>query len=190
MVIIKIKRKGLLLAIAVIMAGSVGYNVYSHVENSRLSNKYESLVCIASQFQGGSLIAFVTSDNALRNEVRSIEIFDVSKGEVIKNIQSSAAIQKTAEGYIKGITGMYPKVKAFPEKGFIVRIPMEPSAIKNPWLNDYGVNSVNEVFILFPEDEKPYLLILDSKYRPLFYTFEGNTDVLLKELDFGGQGSE
>lgn len=80
---------------------------------------------------------------------------------------------------------MYVEAKAFPDKGYIIRVPFEPSVkIQSQWLKDYGMNLVDEVFILFPEQGRPYLLVLDEKQRPLFYYFEGNTDVLLEKLNF------
>jgi len=119
------------------------------------------------------------------DEYKDVEIFDISKGEVIKTIQSNPVIQKEAEKYLKSITGMYAKVKAFPESGYIIRVPLEPPVkVQGQWLTNYGIDSVDEVFILFPGQGTPYLLVLDERSRPLFYNFEGNTDVLLKILDF------
>lgn len=185
MIILGIKRKSMWFIIAVVLAASIAFNVWGYAENRKLAEKYKSLACMADQFQAGSLISFVASDSTAVNEYKNIEIFDISKGEVVKNLQSNTAIQKEAEAYIERITGLYPRVKAFPDKGCIVRIPLEPPVTAaSHWLKDYGINLVNELFVLFPEQGKPYLLILDDKYRPFFYNFEGNTDTLLAELDF------
>jgi hypothetical protein len=74
---------------------------------------------------------------------------------------------------------MYGKVKAFPDKGYIIRIPLIPSMkVHTQWLNDYNIYCVSEVFILFPEQGNPYLLLLDKNLRPHFYSFDGDTDVL------------
>lgn len=185
MVIIKINRKRPQTVIAIVLAAFLGFGVYSYIQNMELENKYKSLIYITGQFDNTNLISFLVSVNASVHGYKNIEIFDISKGEVIKKVQSNPEIQKEARSYLEGITGMYIKVKAFPDKGYIIRIPIEPPfEAKNQWLNDYGINSVEEVFILFPEEGMPYLLVLDGKYRPLFYNFDGNTDLLLKNLSF------
>lgn len=112
----------------------------------------------------------------------NVEIFDVKQGSVIRQLESSPDIQREAKKFLEEIDGMYVKVKAFPEEGYIVRIPLEPPAnIQNEWLNAL----VNEVFVIFPGDENaPYLLVLDGKGRPYFYTFHGKVDTLLEKLNF------
>ena len=78
-----------------------------------------------------------------------------------------------AKDILDKITGMYVKVKAFPDKGYIAKLPLKPVVeVSNKWLNEYGIFSLNEVFIIFPEGNTPYLLVLDSNYRPLFFNFE------------------
>jgi len=80
---------------------------------------------------------------------------------------------------------LYAAVKAFPDNGYIIRIPVVPPIqVQNPWLNDYNIYSVDQVFILLPEQGDPYLLVLDNKLRPYFYYFNGNVEALLKDLDF------
>jgi len=185
MVIIKISKKPLKIAITIILLCSLGFNIYSYEENLKIKNKFESVINIVNQVDKTNLISFVVPIDSSAHRNKSIEIFDINQGKVIQKVWPNSSIQKDVEGYLNGITGMYIKVKAFPEKGYIIRIPLEPSLkVHNQWLNGYGINSVDEVFILFPEEGVPYLLALDEKKRPLFYYFEGDTDVLLKKLNF------
>ncbi|WP_010248878.1 hypothetical protein [Acetivibrio cellulolyticus] len=185
MVLIIINRKLLKASVIILLAISLCVNIYNHYHSMELTNKYESLVCLSNQFYQTSLIAFLASAQELDTPNKPIEIFDITKGEVIKKVHSTRVIQNEAISYLNGISSMYIKVKAFPEKGYIVRIPITPSVqVKNHWLNDYNINSVDEVFILLPEQGNTYLLVLDNKLRPYFYNFIGNVDVLLKNLEF------
>ncbi len=185
MVIIKINRKLVKLLIAIVLILSLGFNIYSYLHNIQLANKYESIICISNQFSATSLLSFVTSADISQNDNRVIEIFDITKGEVIKKVQHSNSIQKIVDSFLNGISGMYVKVKAFPDKGYIVRIPLNPPVkVQTHWLKYYNINSVDQVFVLFPQQGSPYLLVLDDKLRPYFFNFTGNTEELLKKLDF------
>lgn len=185
MFIIKISRKPFKIAITSILLCSLGFNIYSYIENVKIKNMYESVINIVNQVDKTNLISFLVPINSLAHRNKSIEIFDINQEKVVQKVQSNPSIQKEVEGYLNGITGMYIKVKAFPEKGYIIRIPLEPSVkVQSQWLNDYGINSVDEVFILLPEQGVPYLLVLDEKKRPLFYYFKGDTGVLLENLNF------
>lgn len=110
-----------------------------------------------------------------------IEIFDINKGKVIRNVQSNSDAQQEVKNFLEGITGVYVKYNPIPNKGFMIRIPIEPSImVKNQWLNDL----VDEVIIIFTGQENPYLMVFDDENRPYFLTFEGNTDKLLSILNF------
>ena len=185
MVLIRINRKLLKASVIILLVISLSFNIYNHYHSMELSNKYESLIYLSSQFYQTDLIAFVASVQELDTTNKPVEIFDISKGEVIKKVHSTRLIRKETISYLNGISGMYNKVKSFPEKGYIVRIPITPpSQVKNHWLNEYSINSVDEVFIILSEQGNTYLLVLDSKLRPYFFNFIGNIDVLLKNLDF------
>lgn len=191
MVIIKTNKKLLKIILIIVLVSSFGFNIYSYSRNIELANKYKLLICYTSKLDKTNLITFLVSSNIRVQENLNIEIFDISKGSVIKKIHSNQILQSEVEKYLKGITGLYVKVKAIPDKGYIIKIPLEPSVkVQNQWLIDYDINSVDEVFIIFPEQETPYLLVLDNKDRPLFYTFEGNTNELLKNLNFQPETSQ
>ena len=163
-----------------VLAGSVGFNIYSYRRNVELRRKYEFRHNSISQLEAGSLTAFLT----LEQEHEYIEIFDIKKGQVIKRVPSNPAIRREVQKYIKGITGIYTKAKAIPDKGYIVRVQIGITATENQWLKNYGINSLNEVFVIFPKEGEAYLLILDGQKKPGFYNFQCSTEVLLKNLCF------
>lgn len=127
--------------------------------------------------------AFLTAICCFEREGKEIEIFDIEKGEVIKKLEMNDEVRTNVEAALSKITGMYIKVKAFPDKGYIARIPLEPAVeVHNEWPNKYGIYSVNEVFIIFAEGNAPYLLILDSNYRPLFFNFEQEDKLMFQSF--------
>lgn len=188
MIIVNINRnilKFIVIMISIVLVASLSFNIFCYKRNAELSKKYRSIVNIINQSGSKSLVSFVASTDVQLHAHKNIEIFDVEKGEVIKQMESNPVIREEAKKYLKAISGMYVKVKALPDRGYIIRLHLEPpSEVQNQWLNDYNINSVDEVFIIFPDQEKPYLLVMDDKKRPLFYNFSSNTDILLKELDF------
>lgn len=128
---------------------------------------------------------YITTFLASSNTYENIEIFDIGKESVVKIVKVNDDAINEAKKCLNGITGIFVKVKAFPDKGYIVKVPFEPKIkVENPWLNDYGINSVDKIFIIFPDEEKPYLLVLDDRERPFFFTIDCNTDKLLESLNF------
>ena len=189
MFIVLSKRKILnVFAIAVAVVFIIGASfiiIVRYVESSRLTSKYETLISASGLIDGTNLQYQLTLENEIEREYKNIEIFDVSKGKVIKTVKSNSTFQIEAEQYLRGITGVYVKVQAFPIEGYIIRIPFEPNiAVQNKWLKDYGINILTETFIILPNEEKPYLLVLDQYQRPIFYDFEGDTNALIETLDF------
>ncbi|HEX3028054.1 MAG TPA: hypothetical protein VHT34_01830 [Clostridia bacterium] len=176
MIVIKINRVYVLVSIIVIaVVISAGILAGTHHRNATLDVPAYKTDSISFRLK-----SFLNSDRFLsQGRVINIEVFDVSQGKVVNRIQSTDEIQKETQKYLEDITGMYPKVKAFPVDGYIARIPLEmPVMLQSQWLK----NIVNEVFVIFPAKEKPYLLILDEKSRPLFYTFKGDTGRIRKAL--------
>lgn len=123
----------------------------------------------------------LTSAQVSAYENINIEIFDINKECVVKKVHSNPAIQKEVELYLKGITDIYTKFNPIPNKGYMIKIPLEvPIAVQNKWISTF----VDEVIIIVPEGQGRYLMVFDNKDRALFFTFEGNVDVLLKSLHF------
>ncbi len=110
-----------------------------------------------------------------------VEIFDIDNEQVVKKVQSTPAIQSEVKNFLNGITSIYAKFNPIPQKGFMVKIPLEPTVqVSNEWLD----TCVDEVIIIFPEHAFPYLMVFEDGIRPLVFTFAGNTDALLKHLDY------
>lgn len=134
-----------------------------------------------NELNGNAAAVFLVSSDDQKN----IEIFDIGKGSVTKAVPVNDTALTEAKKFLKGITGVYLKANALPEKGCIVKIPFEPEIkVKNRWLNDYGILYIDKMFIIFPEEGTPYLFILDNKERPYLFNFEGDTDKLMKNLKF------
>lgn len=112
--------------------------------------------------------------------ITEIEIFDIEKNKIIK-IQKNPKIQLETKKIIKEIDNIVTKFNPIPDKGYLVKIPLTPSLqLKNKWVN----TSIDEVIIIIPEDEKPYLLIIDNENKPHFFTIKTEMDTLLKTIDF------
>lgn len=129
----------------------------------------------------GSIIVFQLINTIVTAQTnRQIEVFDISKGKVIMNVQSNTDSQLQAKKFLEGITGVYVKYNPIPNKGFMIRIPLEPTVIvKNQWFNDL----VDEVTIIFPGQENPYLMVFDDENRPHFLIYEGDTANFLSLLN-------
>jgi len=120
--------------------------------------------------------AAVTAQSA-----QKIEIFDISKGKVIAGAPTSKETQQEVEKFLEGISGVYVKYNPIPNKGFMIRVPLEPhKMVKNQWFEDL----VDEVTIIFSGQEEPYLMVFSDENRPYFLTFEGDTSELLELIDF------
>ena len=167
-----------------LFALSLFLNVYGHFRSVELANKYELLSCLSGQSYQPGIIPFISSSQGLVSD-KPIEIFDIVKGQVIKKVKSTQSIQDQTLRYLDRISGLSVNVNVFPDKGYIVRIPISPKVqVKNHWLNDNGIHAVDEVFVMLPAQDNPYLLLFDDRSRPYCFVFIGTLDVLLKELGF------
>jgi hypothetical protein len=175
--VISLRRfyKPALITLAILIAAVGGWGIVGKV----LKSGYGA----GEGMDAAAADAFMTAIDCFATGNSEIEIFDISKGEVVKRVKLTSEIQSRVEGYVGKITGLYVKVKAFPEKGQIVKVPLEPQIeVQNKWLNSYGVYVLSEVYIIFPEDADPYLLILDPAGRPVFFNFEQKPKLELSEL--------
>lgn len=181
MVVITIKGKLLRAIIASIFIVLLGFSFYRYTEDIRAENRQYGTIFGISELDGVTVSAFLVSSNDKKN----IELFDIGKGSVTKSVPVNDIVLTEAQKILKGITGMYLKANALPEKGCIIKIPFEPDIkVKNHWLNDYNINSIDKMFIIFHDEGTPYLLVLDSKERPYLFYFKGDTDKLMKSLKF------
>lgn len=111
----------------------------------------------------------------------NIEIFDITEEEVVKVLPSNTKVQKEIIRYLYNITGMYPKFNPVPERGFAVKVFLEPPvAIKNELLN----STIDEVTVIFPEEDSPFLMIFQNEDNLVCYNFKGKTNKLLRKLNY------
>ena len=127
------------------------------------------------------IILFFYSINVHAEGNTNIEIFDITKGKVVKVLQTDSKIEKIAINYLKEINCVHGKFNPIPEKGYAIAIALENFVkIEGKWLNAF----VNEVIIIFPEQEPPFLVVIDDKDRLVCFGFKGDTSLLLKIIKF------
>lgn len=170
MIIVTTSRNVLKSVIIIVLAGIAGFCLYYRIHS--INPLYQA-----------HLDAFLASSGNYSHGSKMVEVFDIRKGEVIQRLHPDSALLDEAVQCLEKITGMYVKVKAFPDKGHIIRVPFKSAvSIKNPWLNADGINLVEEVFFIFPGNEEPYLLVLDDYKKPFFYTFKHKIKEISKIL--------
>lgn len=109
----------------------------------------------------------------------NIEIFNINQGKVERVIQANPKIQEMVTDYLHGIKGLYSKFNPIPDRGYAVKIPLNPSIkVEGRWLNAL----VDEVIIMFPENEESFLMVFENGGRLLCFEFKGDRNILLKEL--------
>ncbi|MBS4192119.1 hypothetical protein KHA94_18295 [Bacillus sp. FJAT-49705] len=116
-----------------------------------------------------------------QNQSHMIEIFHLEKGKVIKEIPITATIQFEAEKFLTNIAGIYKNINPLPKKGLIVRIPLDPPLqVQNQWIHTL----VDEMNIIFPIGENPYIMIYDDENNTYFFTINShlNSKNLSKDL--------
>ena len=59
--------------------------------------------------------------------ITNVELFDIEKNNIIKTIPTNPKIQLEAKKIIKEVDDVLKKIKPFPDKGYMVKIPLEPS---------------------------------------------------------------
>lgn len=117
----------------------------------------------------------------------AVEIFDIEKGEVIRTLPGNEQVRKEVEKMLNGVTGIYADFNPIPDKGYMVKVPLEPPfRLKNKWFDDY----VTEVIVIFPEYENPHLLVFDKRADSFFLTFDHSVDTFLKKIKFMPKSSD
>ncbi|MDM5155216.1 hypothetical protein QUF88_15795 [Bacillus sp. DX1.1] len=119
------------------------------------------------------------STNTMAQTNKQIEVFDCQKEMVIQKQSLDTTIQKEAIQYAKSITGVYRNLNVVPKIGHMIKIPLsKPVTITNQWIH----TNIDEVLILLPLKEKPYIMIYDDENNPHFYYVQGHPEGLLKQL--------
>lgn len=158
-------------------------NIYFISSITDLKERFNSILNIYNHLDQNSVLAFMASQHISEINNKDIEIFDITKGEVVKKVSNSLSIRNTAIEYLNDISGMFVKVNAFPDNGIIIRIPFTPPVkVNSHWLTDYNMNYVDQVYILYPNEGTPYLLVLDEQQKPYFFNFIGDTEKLKNHL--------
>ncbi len=179
MLFIGIKKKTAGLFFLAIILCLVAVTIYSAVKVSHNENKYQSVLAMTQMFDDTHFIAYI-SDMEAHKDKQNIEVFDITKGKVIITEPSSIDIQNEVFNYVKTIKSLYTRVMAFPEKGYVIRVPFDtPIKVKQKLINDAGIKVLDSVFIILSDKEAPIMLILDSQERPYFYTFNASIKPLL-----------
>ncbi|KQL50625.1 hypothetical protein AN964_23550 [Heyndrickxia shackletonii] len=131
------------------------------------------------------LLLFLTTTNASAQTNKQIEIYDIGKERVVKKVPMSADIQEDVKRFLERTTSVYPKVKPIPSRGFMIKVPLEPAVeIRNQWLH----GRLNQVILVFPPKEHPFYLVMDEKNRTHLFLFEGETNTLLRKLNYKPRG--
>ncbi len=111
----------------------------------------------------------------------NIELFDIGKNKITKTFPTNPNIQLEVEKVIEEIDNIVKKLNPIPDNGYMIKIPLEPSVrLENEWI--YAL--IDEVILIIPKAEKPYLLIFDDENNLHFLTFETEIDTLLDALEF------
>ena len=108
-----------------------------------------------------------------------IEVFDVTQGKVTKSIPMEDKNREEALKLVKSADSLFPKLNPTPKTGFMVKVIFEPAedietkVLKQP---------VTKVIFIFPDAEKPYMLIFNEKDQPMFYYFSEDFAPFLEML--------
>lgn len=128
-----------------------------------------------------SILCFfsITIDAKADND-HMVEVFDIKRSQVIISVHINQAVQNDVEIFLEGIDGIVKQINPIPNEGIIIKVPLEPNImIENEWI--HGL--VDQVMIIYPENNYPYLLVFDEENSPHFFTFHGEAlGLLLKVL--------
>ncbi len=161
------------------------------VERKKLYIAAGILACLFAVFSliGGisgrrmSVRAFLTVSEVSGQALGQVEIFDIEKGLVIGSYDNNAGFRKEAQKYLDSISGMYGNVKVFPKAGYIVKIPLEPPVKLSAKLPAAAeIEYVDTLYVIFPSQGKPYLLLLDGQTKPFCFNFDADTAYLHRYL--------
>ncbi|MFN7253427.1 MAG: hypothetical protein ACK4M9_22040 [Anaerobacillus sp.] len=124
---------------------------------------------------------FLNISTVYAKSSKSVQILDIEKSEIIKTVPSSSLVQFEAEKFLKEIDSVVKKFKPIPESGYLIKIPLEPSFhLENKWVNTL----TDEIIVIIPDDENPYLLTFDDENKSWFFTIKPSISELLNALDF------
>ena len=98
-------------------------------------------------------------------QINKLKYLIVKKKWSFKTIFRSS-YSKEAIQYAKSITGPFKNLNVVPKDGHMIKIPLsKPVSITNQWLH----TTIDEVLILLPLNQKPYIMLYDDENNPHFY---------------------
>lgn len=109
-----------------------------------------------------------------------IEILDIDNNKITEKIPINRVAQLESEKFIQTINNVVKKFKPIPDNGYMIKIPLEPSVhLENEWVNTL----INEVIVIIPKGEEPYLLLFDDENNTYFFSFKASIEKLLNNFD-------
>ena len=131
--------------------------------------------------KSGSLLFFSSYYQQMRSQIQinKLKYLIVKKKWSFKTIFRSS-YSKEAIQYAKSITGPFKNLNVVPKDGHMIKIPLsKPVSITNQWLH----TTIDEVLILLPLNQKPYIMLYDDENNPHFYYVKGDPKGLLKQMN-------
>lgn len=111
---------------------------------------------------------------------RPVQAFDVVAGKVVKTVPNTPELQGHAKNWLKGVTGLSPKLQPDDKCGYVFRIPLdEPTAVK---VGDVQMTT-QDVFLFYCPKKPQLLLIFDENRKPYLLKFKANIKPFLKKMD-------
>ncbi|SFI30323.1 hypothetical protein SAMN02799624_00228 [Paenibacillus sp. UNC496MF] len=126
------------------------------------------------------LSAFANAADHHMPDQRPVQAFDVVAGKVVKTVPNGPEFQGYAKSWLKGVTGLSPKLQAEDKCGYVFRIPLdEPTAVKA------GSEQITtqDVFLFYCPKKPQLLLIFDENRKPYLLKFKANVKPFLKAMD-------
>jgi len=189
-IFIGIRKRTFGIFLAVVILCLLAVSVYAAVKVSHNENKYQSVLAMTKMFDDTHFIAYISGSNTAERS-KNIEVFDITKGEIIISQPSNINIQNEVFNYLKTIKSLYTKVMPFPDKGYVIRVPFNESIrVDQKILNDSGIKSVDSLYIILSDKEAPIILILDNQERPYFYTFNASIQPLLEYIKLNPEAEQ
>ncbi|KKI93897.1 hypothetical protein WQ54_02295 [Bacillus sp. SA1-12] len=127
------------------------------------------------------LCLFVFHTQQISAENGTVKVLDIETSNIIKEINSSEAIDEDVQKAIKSIKRVTVQANPIPKKGYLIKIPLTKSIkIKNKWFEDI----VSEVLLLYiPATKNEGKIILyNDENTPMFFDIEYDFSPLLKKL--------
>ena len=114
-------------------------------------------------------------------EFKYAEIFDSQQDKVVKVVQMNSEIHNMVVNWIKNVDNIYGKNDPLTDDGYAIRVPLSPEVkVQGKWLNCL----VKQVYIIIPEKQPPFFMILENDEKAFCFPFKGNIDELSRILNF------